>query len=152
MQYGCAMDVDDTVLRIASGRKWNFSVPRRLQTLTLNMTAGAPHLKSGDEASTSSDAGQVAPAWQADICASELQGVAAVEHPALRLLPIAGRPELPLYSWAVGDASPPLLIDCTLLVHTRWPRFIIDRRSALYMQGRRRGTTSQQWLVQSNDV
>lgn len=72
-------------------------LPPRLETLTLNLTAGAPHLKSGDVASASSDAGQSAPVWQADICAIELHGVGAVEHPALRLLGTASGAELPLH-------------------------------------------------------
>lgn len=47
------------------------------------------HLKSGDEASKSREDGRLSPAWQADMCASELQGVRSVGHPALRLQPTA---------------------------------------------------------------
>ncbi len=59
------------------------------QNPDLSIDGTKKYLKSGDEASKSRDAGRLAPAWQADMCISELQGVRSVAHPALRLQPTA---------------------------------------------------------------
>lgn len=54
---------------------------------TLTFRSMDAHLKSGDRASESSAPGRLAPAWQSDRFARQLQGVQSVAQTALRLQP-----------------------------------------------------------------